>query len=341
MVDLNALGTLGFGAGAIGNLYRAMSEENAAETVRAAWDAGMRYFDTAPHYGFGLSEKRLGVTLPQIDPGETSILSTKVGRRLDPVPAGTDLGALRQGFVTPEPVHSVFDYSYDSIMRSYEASRQRLRRDRIDILYAHDIGRFTHGDEHPRLFREFMDGGYKAMRELRDGGAVGAIGLGVNEYEVCEEVLAEGDLDVVLLAGRYTLLEQESLATFLPLCERRDVKIVLGGPYNSGILAKGVRHGGELHYNYAPALQTIIDRVGAIEDVCEEHGVPMAAAALQFPLAHPQVVSVIPGMNSPRQVTEAVRLMDLAIPAALWSDLKDRGLIRVDAPVPQPAPATL
>jgi D-threo-aldose 1-dehydrogenase len=341
MVDFSALGALGFGAAAIGNLYRATTEANVAETVRTAWTAGIRYFDTAPHYGFGLSEKRLGLTLPQIDPDETSILSTKVGRRLDPVPPATDLGTLRQGFVTPEPVESVFDYSYDSIMRSYEASRQRLRRERIDILYAHDIGRFTHGDDHPRLFRDFMNGGYRAMRELRDSGAVGAIGLGVNEYEVCEEVLAEGDLDVVLLAGRYTLLEQDSLATFLPLCERRDVKIVLGSPYNSGILAQGVRKGGDPHYNYQSAPQTIIDRVGAIEDICAEHGAPMAAAALQFPLAHPQVVSVIPGMASPHQVTEAVRLMSIDIPPLLWSDLKDRGLIRADAPVPRAAPATL
>jgi D-threo-aldose 1-dehydrogenase len=341
MVDFSALGALGFGAAAIGNLYRATTEANVAETVRTAWTAGIRYFDTAPHYGFGLSEKRLGLTLPQIDPDETSILSTKVGRRLDPVPPATDLGTLRQGFVTPEPVESVFDYSYDSIMRSYEASRQRLRRERIDILYAHDIGRFTHGDDHPRLFRDFMNGGYRAMRELRDSGAVGAIGLGVNEYEVCEEVLAERDLDVVLLAGRYTLLEQDSLATFLPLCERRDVKIVLGGPYNSGILAKGVRKGGDPHYNYQSAPQTIIDRVGAIEDICAEHSAPMAAAALQFPLAHPQVVSVIPGMASPHQVAEAVRLMSIDIPPLLWSDLKDRGLIRADAPVPRAAPATL
>ncbi|HEX7850271.1 MAG TPA: aldo/keto reductase [Sphingomonas sp.] len=341
MVDFGALGALGFGAAGIGNLYRATTEENAAETIRAAWTAGIRYFDTAPHYGFGLSEKRLGLTLPQIDPGEISILSTKVGRRLDPVRPDIDLGMLRQGFVTPEPVESAFDYSYDSVMRSYDASRRRLQRERIDILYAHDIGRLTHGEDHPRLFREFMDGGYRAMRELRDGGAVGAIGLGVNEYAVCEEVLAEGDLDLVLLAGRYTLLEQDSLATFLPLCERRDVKIVLGGPYNSGILAKGVRRGGELYYNYEPAPQTIIDRVGAIEDICAEHGVPIAAAALQFPLAHPQVASVIPGMGNPRQVTEAVRLMRIDIAPALWSELKDRGLIRADAPVPRPAHVTL
>ena len=334
MVDLNALGRLGFGAGAIGNLYRAMPDEDAAATVRSAWDAGLHYYDTAPHYGFGLSEKRLGRALAEVNPEQRAIVSTKVGRRLDPVPPGTDLSVPRQAFVTPEPFESVFDYSYDAVMRSYEASRARLRRDRIHILYAHDIGRMTHGDDHPRRFAEFMEGGYRAMRELRDSGAVGAIGLGVNETQVCEEVMAVGEIDLVLLAGRYTLLEQEALETFLPLCERRGVRIVLGGPYNSGILAKGVRGGGELHYNYEPAPPAIVARVGAIEDLCAAHNVPLAAAALQLPLAHPQVVSVIPGMNSPRQVAQAVALMETHIPPALWRDLKDHGLIRADTPIP-------
>ncbi|WP_121118286.1 aldo/keto reductase [Croceibacterium ferulae] len=334
MVDLTALGRLGFGAGSIGNLYRALSDAEAHATVLAAWEAGLRYFDTAPHYGFGLSEKRLGAALAEADPHESAIISTKVGRRLDPVPAGTDLSALRQAFVTPEPYESVFDYSYDAVMRSFEASRHRLRRERIDILYVHDLGRMAHGEDHPRRFAEFMEGGYRALRELRAAGVVRAVGLGVNETEVCEEVMAVGEIDVVLLAGRYTLLEQDALATFLPLCQQRDVKIVLGGPYNSGILAKGVRGGGEVHYDYQPAPAHIVERVGAIEDICAAHGVPLAAAALQFPLAHPQVVSVIPGMNSPRQVAQAVALMDTIIPPALWRDLQDRQLIRADAPVP-------
>ncbi len=334
MVDLNALGRLGFGAGAIGNLYRAMPDEDAAATVRSAWDAGLHYYDTAPHYGFGLSEKRLGRALAEVNPEQRAIVSTKVGRRLDPVPPGTDLSVPRQAFVTPEPFESVFDYSYGAVMRSYEASRARLRRDWLDILYAHDIGRMTHGDDHPRRFAEFMEGGYRAMRELRDSGAVGAIGLGVNETQVCEEVMAVGEIDLVLLAGRYTLLEQDALETFLPLCERRGVRIVLGGPYNSGILAKGVRGGGELHYNYEPAPPAVVARVGAIEDICAAHNVPLAAAALQLPLAHPQVVSVIPGMNSPRQVAQAVALMETHIPPALWRDLKDHGLIRADTPIP-------
>lgn len=334
MVDLAALGRLGFGAAAIGNLYRPQPDAAAHGAVLRAWDAGLRYYDTAPHYGFGLSEKRLGAALAEADPAEGAIISTKVGRRLDPVAPGTDLATARQGFVTPEPYESVFDYSYDAVMRSFDASRARLRRDRIDILYAHDLGRMTHGDDHPRRLAEFMEGGYRALRELRAAGVVGAIGLGVNETQVCEEVLAVGEIDVVLLAGRYTLLEQDALTTFLPLCEQRDVKIVLGGPFNSGILASGVRGGGVVHYNYQPAPPAIVARVGAMEDVCAAHGVPLAAAALQFPLAHPQIVSVIPGMNSADQVAQGVALMDSPLPPALWRELKDRQLIRADAPIP-------
>lgn len=333
MVDFASLGTLGFGGGGMGNLYRAITDQDAGATIQAAWNAGIRYFDTAPHYGFGLSEKRLGASLATLDPQESAIVSSKVGRRLDPVP-GKDLTQPRQGFVSPEPVESVFDYSYDAVMRSFESSRQRLLRNRIDILYAHDIGRFAHGADHPARFAEFMAGGYKAMRELRDQGVVGAIGLGVNEYEVCEEVLAEADLDVVLLAGRYTLLEQQSLETFLPLAERRNVKIVLGGPYNSGILATGVRGRRNVHYNYQPAPAAIIERVEAIEEICTAHNVPLASAALQFPLAHPQVVSVIPGMGSAHHVASSVELMAVDIPDGLWRDLKDLGLIRRDAPAP-------
>ncbi|WP_029013355.1 aldo/keto reductase [Niveispirillum irakense] len=332
-IDPGALGSLGFGAASIGNLYRAMSEENAADTVRSALSAGIRYLDTAPHYGFGLSEKRLGATLADLDPDEDLILSTKVGRRLDPV-VGSDLTRQRQGFVSPEPVESSFDYSYDSVMRSYEASRARLRRDRIDILYVHDIGRFAHGDRHPDIFRQFMEGGYRALRELRDGGAVGAIGLGVNEWEICVEALEYGDYDIMLLAGCYTLLDQSPLDIFLPLCARRNVSIVVGGPYNSGILATGVKGQGPFNYQYQPAPPAIIDRVAAIEAICDRHGVPIAAAALQFPLAHPQVISVIPGMNSPAQVERAVTLMRQDIPPALWAELKQQGLIRIDAPVP-------
>ncbi|MBW4329634.1 aldo/keto reductase [Stakelama sp. CBK3Z-3] len=332
---VGSLGRIGFGSAPIGNLYEIMSDDAAQATLDAAWQSGLRYFDTAPHYGFGLSEKRVGAALARLDRQESAIVSTKVGRRLAPAP-DADLSALRQGFVSPEPVESVFDYSYDGVLRSYEASRKRLKRDSIDILYAHDLGRMTHGDEHPARLREFLDGGYRAMRELRDGGAVAAIGLGVNETAVCEEVLGHAELDLILLAGRYTLLEQDALDQFLPLCARRDVRIVLGGPFNSGILATGVRGGGDLHYNYEPAPRDVIARVAAIEEVCALHGVPLAAAALQFPLAHPQVASVIPGTRTPEQLRAALDLLDTSIPAECWRMLRDRSLIRADAPLPLP-----
>lgn len=328
------LGRLGFGAASIGNLYRAIPDDRARATMRRAWQAGIRYFDTAPHYGFGLSEQRLGAALAELDPDETAIVSTKVGRRLDPRP-DADLAAVRQAFVSPEPYESVFDYGYDAVMSSYEDSRRRLRRERIDILYAHDIGSFAHGADHPRRFAEFLDGGYRAMRALRDSGAVGAIGLGVNEIAVCEEMLAHGDLDLLMLAGRYTLLEQDPLDRLLPLCAERGVRLVIAGPFNSGILAKGVRDGGLVpNFNYAPAPPGIVAKVGAIEDVCARHRVPLAAAALQFPLAHPQVASVVPGMGSVEQVDDALALLRHPIPLAFWAELKQQGLIRADAPTP-------
>lgn len=325
-------GRLGFGAAAIGNLYRAIPDADARAVVEAAWDAGLRYFDTAPHYGFGLSEKRLGAALADLDPQGQAILSTKVGRRLDPAP-DADPSQQRQGFVSPEPYESVFDYSYDAVMRSYDASRQRLRRDRIDILYVHDIGRFAHGDAHEARMRELMDGGFRALTELRAAGVVGAIGLGVNEIAVCEEVIARADIDLILLAGRYTLLEQAPLDSLLPLCLEKGVRIILGGPFNSGILAQGVRHGGAVHYDYGPAPADIVARVGRMEDICADFGIALGAAALQFPLAHPAVATVIPGIGSVRHLQSALDLMEQAIPAAFWQVLKDEGLIDPRSPV--------
>lgn len=327
---------LGFGSAAIGNLYRPIADPLAFATVQSALDEGILYIDTAPHYGLGLSEKRLGAALAELDPRKKVVVSTKVGRRLDPRP-DADLSQVRQGFVSPEPFESVFDYSYDAVMRSYEESRSRLRRD-IDVLYVHDLGRRAHGDRHPQLFAEFMEGGYRALRKLRDGGAVRAIGLGVNEWQVCEEALAHGDFDIMLLAGRYTLLEQSALDTFLPLCQRRKVSIVVGGPYNSGILAhdgrNGARRNGPLMYEYQPAPPEVVARVTAIEAVCDRHDVPLAAAALQFPLAHPRVISVIPGMANPEEVRGAKEWLTWPIPAAFWTELHSQGLIRPDAPLP-------
>jgi D-threo-aldose 1-dehydrogenase len=333
-LDRETFGPLGFGGAALGNLYVAVQDEVAQDATRKAVDLGIRYFDTAPHYGFGLSEKRLGTALRELDPREQLIVSTKVGRRLASR-TGIDASVPRQGFVTPEPYESEFDYTYDSVMRTYEASLRRLQRERIDILFAHDIGRLTHGEDHPRRFAEFMNGGYRAMRELRAAGTVGAIGLGVNETAVCEEALAHADFDVVLLAGRYTLLEQDALDTFLPLCERRGVRVVVGGPYNSGILATGVRKSGVINYNYAAASKEIIGRTASIESICDTHGVPLAAAALQFPLSHPQVLTVIAGMGTQDEVRQAADYVRRPVPQQLWVDLRTAGLIRPDAPVPR------
>jgi D-threo-aldose 1-dehydrogenase len=325
---------LGFGAGAIGNLYREIADTDAMTALRTALDHRMKYFDTAPHYGFGLSEKRLGHVLGEIGGAGDIVVSTKVGRVLVPTTA-LDLRTARQGFISPEPRESVFDYSYDGIMRSFEASRRRLGRD-FDILYVHDLGRRTHGQRHSAQMRLFMDEGYRALRGLRQQGAVRAIGLGVNEWQVCEEVLATVELDIVLLAGRYTLLEQQALESFLPLCVRRGIAVVVGGPYNSGILARDGQTHGAAHYDYGRIPADIRARVDSIEAVCARHGVPLAAAALQFPLAHPAVVSVIPGMSSAAEVAAAVRWMSIRIPTACWQELQQQGLLRADAPIPVP-----
>lgn len=332
-LDRATFGPLGFGASVLGNLYASITDATARDTTREAVDSGFQYFDTAPHYGFGLSEKRLGAALRELDPAQELIVSTKAGRKLAPR-SNLERGKPRQGFVTDEPYESEFDYTYDSVMRTYEDSLRRLQRERIDILFVHDIGRATHGDEHPRRFKELMEGGYRAMSELRASGAVGAIGIGVNEWHVCEEALGHADFDVVLLAGRYTLLEQDSLDSFLPLCARRGVRVIVGGPYNSGILATGVGKAGVAHYNYAAASPQIIARVAALEAICANHSVPLPAAALQFPLAHPQVLCVLGGFGSSDEVRKAIEYERRPIPPSLWSDLRTAGLIRANAPIP-------
>jgi len=318
---------LGFGAASLGNLYRAIDDETARTTVAAAFEAGIGHFDTAPHYGQGLSERRLAAAL--LASGKPFSLSTKVGRRLvpiDPPPPGTE----RHGFIDGDPFEPEFDYSYDGVMSAFEDSQRRLKGARVSVLLAHDIGRVTHGDDHAHHFKAFLDGGYRAMRDLRDQGVIDAIGLGVNEWQICEEVLAHADLDVVLLAGRYTLLEQTALDSFLPLCERRKVSVLAAGPFNSGILS-----GGDA-YNYSPAPEAIRTKVKALKTVCEAHGVPLPAAALQFPLAHPAVSCVIAGMASPAEVRANAALFAQPIPPALWDDLKSQGLLRADAAVPEP-----
>jgi D-threo-aldose 1-dehydrogenase len=327
---------LGFGGAAIGNLYQPVPDTVVRQTIEAALQTGVRFVDTAPHYGFGLSEMRLGKALAEFDPRQDIIVSTKVGRLLAPAP-NADLSAPRHGFVSPEPFEPVFDYSYDGVMRSYESSLKRLRRSRIDIVLAHDLGRLTHGADHERHWRDFLQGGYRAMRALRDSGAVGAIGLGVNEWEICEAALAEGEFDCFLLAGRYTLLEQSALDRFLPLCAARGVSLILGGPFNSGILAAGVKGAGPFHYNYEAAPPEVVARVARIEQLCDDFSVPLAAAALQFPLVHPQISAVIPGMADPGQACQAAEWLRTPTPAAFWDALRGAGLLHPAAPTPKGA----
>jgi D-threo-aldose 1-dehydrogenase len=320
---------LGFGAAPLGNLYQAMTDEQAQAMLELAWNKGFRYFDTAPHYGQGLSERRLGDILRQLQ-GRRYILSSKAGRLLKPATYARD----RHGFCSPMPFDIHYDYSYDGVMRSFEDSLQRLGLARLDILFMHDIGNATHGSRNDELFPIAMSGGYRAMNELREQGLVQAIGLGVNEVDVCEAAMEHGDWDCFLLAGRYTLLEQAALDTFLPKCQQRNCSVVIGGPYNSGILATGTKTGVIPYYNYAPALPPVIHKVKQLEMVCDRYRLPLAAAALQFPLAHPAVASVIPGMASTSQVTQTLSLMNTNIPGDFWRDLRSHGLVHPDAPLP-------
>jgi D-threo-aldose 1-dehydrogenase len=321
---------LGFGGAPLGNLFRPLADEAARATLAAAKAAGFGYFDTAPFYGFGLSERRMGDALR----GGDFVLSSKVGRVLNPVPGPINETEIRHGYATPMPFEPVLDYSYDAVMRSFHESLQRLGLARIDILYIHDIGRMTHGEENAFHMAELTSGGgLKALEELRAAGLIAGFGMGVNEIAACLEVMEHTQLDVILLAGRYTLLEQAPLDDLFPHCMDTGTAIVVGGPFNSGILAAGSKSGATFNYETAP--RAVIDRVAAIEAVCDAHGVPLPAAALQFPLAHPLVASVIPGLDSPERVAQAVKLHGTPIPAALWRDLKAKNLLREDAPIPE------
>ena len=327
-----SLTRMGFGGAPLGNLYRKVSDEDAQGALQAAWDAGIRYFDTAPQYGLGRSEQRVGTAVRTWD-RRALTLSTKIGRLLvDCAPHEVT----PEAFVDVPQKRIVFDYSYDGVMRSHEASLQRLGIDAVDILLVHDVDTFSQGSQEAadaRVRELFERGGYRALTELRDAGVIKAIGAGVNEWQVCERLLGLGDFDGFLLAGRYTLLEQEALESFLPLCVRRDVGIILGGPYNSGILATGAVDGAR--YNYAPAPPDIMERVRRIEAVGAAHGVRLIEAALQFVMGHPAVRTVIPGAVSAAEVEANVGIFSRPLPDALWSDLKGAGLLRGDAPVPE------
>jgi D-threo-aldose 1-dehydrogenase len=323
---------LGFGAAPLGNMYRPLTEKEARVTLDMAWAHGCRYYDTAPLYGLGLSETRLNGFL-RAKPRDSYVLSTKIGRLLQLCPSAER--SRPQAFFETPSRKEVFDYSRDGVLRSIEFSLERLGVDHIDVVYAHDVDIFTHGSAEAAdaRIREFMSGGYRALVELREQGAIKAFGAGINEWQIAERLAREGDFDVFLLAGRYTLLEQEALTSFLPLCVEKKIGVVIGGPFNSGILATGPKPGA--HYNYAPASAEIMQRVRDLETTCKAHGVKLAEAALRFPLSHPAVVSVIPGGQKPGEVRRNAEMAQAKIPPALWRDLKTQGLVRADAPTPR------
>lgn len=298
-----------FGGAAVGGLYRACPRETAMQTLQVAWDAGLRYFDTAPFYGFGLSERRFGDFL-RGKPRDSYVLSTKVGRLLRPVPEDR---IPDHSYDDPLPFAPDYDYSYDGIMRSVEFSYARLGLNRIDILFVHDIGVYTHGVEKTKLhFRQFMDGGLKALEELKSSRVISAYGLGVNEVQICLDVLRQAPLDCILLASRYSLLDRTAEAELLPLCRQRQTSLIIGGVFNSGILATGPVPGA--HFDYLPATEDILDRVGAMEKIAAEGGYPLAAAAFQFPLHEPVVTSVLTGTAKPANLERNLQLLDIQVP---------------------------
>ena len=321
---------LGMGTAPLGNLYRAISDDEAHAVLERAWDAGVRYYDTAPLYGFGLSETRLNRFLRD-KPRDEYVLSTKVGRLLHACPEEERDG---QGkwFEVPSR-REEYDYSYDGVMRSIEFSLERLGVDRVDMLLAHDIDVPNQGSRANVNAKvdQLMAGGYHALEQLRGEGVIKAFGAGVNEWEVCQQLTERGDYDMFLLAGRYTLLEQEAMESFLPLAEARGIGIILGGPYNSGILATGPVEGA--YYDYDLASPDVLKKVGEIQAICATHGVKLIDAAFQFPLLHPCVLSVIPGGQGVGEMAQNIECASAAIPSAVWSDLKAKGLMRQDAPV--------
>ncbi|WP_341913783.1 aldo/keto reductase [Ferrovibrio terrae] len=318
---------LGLGGAPLGNLYQAVDETDADEVVATAWQGGIRYFDTAPLYGSGLSERRMGRALVR-RPRQDYVLSSKVGWLIEP-----DGGVQQDGpYVGLDGSRRRCDYGYDATLRSLEASLQRLGMDSIDIVYIHDLDTACHGAALEQRYGEAMRGAYRALAELRDQGVIGALGLGVNEWQVCARALVDADLDVFLLAGRYSLLDQSALASFLPACVRRGVGVVIGGAFNSGILATGAVP--DARYDYKPAPADILQRTDRLAAVCRRHDVPLAAAALQFPSFHPAVVSVLPGARKVAEMAVNIDLFERPVPSALWSELKAEGLLPPEAPVP-------
>ncbi|MGH9405031.1 MAG: aldo/keto reductase [Terriglobia bacterium] len=310
---------LGMGTAPLGGLFEDVPRERGVAAIERALALGLNFFDTAPLYGHGKSEVFLGAALAGVD-RKAFVLATKVGRLLKPVaPAERD----QHEFKNPLAFQPVFDFSYDGVMRSVEESLKRLSLERIDVLHIHDP------DEH---YDQAIRGAYPALAKLRSEGVVRAIGAGMNQAEMLARFAREGDFDCFLLAGRYTLIDHTGLGELLPLCVGKHISVIIGGPYNSGVLATGARPGAK--FNYADAPPAILQTVRRVSEICSRHDVPMKAAALQFPLAHPAVVSVIPGARSAEELDEDFRLLSHSIPAEFWEDLRKAGLIPENAPTP-------
>lgn len=329
-------GRLGFGTAPLGNMFRAIPEEEARATLHAAWDQGIRYYDSAPFYGAGLAEIRLGALLAG-KPRDSYVLSTKVGRVIhDDIedPAGRDLGEKGGLFEHGRPNRMVDDYSADATLRSVEDSLERLGTDRLDIVWVHDIAQDFHGDAWLGQFETARTGAFRALTRLREEGVIGAWGLGVNRVEPVELALAldESRPDGFLLAGRYTLLDHgRALQRLLPTAVEQGVDMVVGGPYSSGVLAGGT------HFEYQQAPTEVLDRVRHIKEIAARHGVSVKAAALQFSLAHPASAAVVPGATRPSRIAEDLSALDESVPAAFWAQLRESGVISPDAPLPTAA----
>jgi D-threo-aldose 1-dehydrogenase len=323
---------LGLGGAPLGNLFAALPEAQAQALLQAALRSGARVFDTAPHYGNGLSEHRLGTALRGV-PRDDVVVSTKVGRLLHP---RADAPRAQNGYVEVLPFVQSWDFSAAGVRRSVEDSLQRLGLARLDVVYVHDCDATEHGADYPRVLAQVVHEALPELRRLRDAGLLRHVGLGVNDVAVCLDVLGQAELDCLMLAGRYSLIDHSALQGLLPLCAQRGVRIALGGVFNSGILATGVQHSGELRFNYAPAAAYRVQQVGRIEAVCEAHGVPLRAAALQFPLAHPAVEIVMLGATDTPQWEDARHMLAHPIAPAFWDALRAEGLLPADAPTPTP-----
>ncbi|WP_305969022.1 MULTISPECIES: aldo/keto reductase [unclassified Mameliella] len=320
---LNDSHRLSLGTAALAGLYRPVSKTAVQEVLTTAWDSGIRYFDTAPHYGNGAAESLIGDFLRDRDGW---ILSTKVGRVLTPDPAPP---AVVNGFHNGRPFRQAFDFTHDGIMRSVEDSFQRLGLNRIDILYVHDIGDPGAGTDTPDHRAQLLDSGAKALERLKADGTVKAIGLGVNTVEICQELVGQFDMDLILLAGRHTLLDQSAHHGLFPQLEKHGVRLVIGGVFNSGILATGPVPGA--HYNYAPASDEILDRVARIEAICDRHDTPLPAAALQYPDQSPLVASTLIGTAKASSLKCNIAQFNDDLPPALWADLRAAGIIEGSA----------